>query len=213
MVLKITKDALTVVFGTLYTLLTIGFGIFVYSSLEIYGGDIRQIVLLLVINTFGGIIFLFLSIILNLVFFLSSRGNTSGKVGFGFGIVAWILFLIRWLFGNFPNPILFLIRWFFGNFPNPNLPNPDLFIGIVLGLILFGSILFSRCYSDKVLATLYRPHSNNRRPNTQRSQSQTSRNHRQQMCPRCGRETEYTPDGYYCSHCSRYISNDSLSSF
>ena len=90
---------------------------------------------------FYGSFFLVPSLILNLVFILSKEGNTSGKVGFGLGVPGWILNLIGSITG-----ILYMFYFTF--------ISPIIILILDIFLIVSGALLFSRCYSDEVLATV-----------------------------------------------------------
>jgi hypothetical protein len=191
--LKTPKDKLTVRYGIISAVLIVVIWVFMFIggvSRIYYSGDYHYHYLPYISSPGGlitifGVLFLIPSFILDLVFFISDDGNSSGKVGFGLGVPGWIICLIGSIYGL---SIGYYHRYI----------SPLIILLCVICLVVFNSLLFARCYSDEILKTLPNVHISNYCPATSNLGP---------PCPLCNRATKYIRryDRYYCYHCQRYV--------
>ncbi|MHA1253185.1 MAG: hypothetical protein ACTSRP_24600 [Candidatus Helarchaeota archaeon] len=192
------KDKITIIFGSIYCTFVISIWILLFSVVRLYSyyGGYLTIFYFMTFNgfiIFFGACFLVPSLILNLIFFISESGNTSGKVGFGLGVPGWVFCMIGSITGLF----------FWDMFSNFGVSTTIFALICSISLIVFGSLLFSRCYSDEVLATVSK---------TTRYPSNVSyaRHPPQELgppCPECNGATRYIYqyNRFYCDNCEKYV--------
>ncbi|MDD1777006.1 MAG: hypothetical protein LUQ65_02480 [Candidatus Helarchaeota archaeon] len=197
------KDSVTVVVGIVSLALIIIQWIiqvlpYEYELLSVYHSSTYLLNSTSGFLMFFGVILLIPSFILDAVFIASTKGSTSGKVGFGLGVGGWAIIVL----GNvavYLAPSHLIITTYI----------PLLSTTLTICLIIFGILLFSRVYKIKPRTDQDLPSTftTTRPEGASQSKASSSDDLVGPPCPDCNKATKYMAkyDRYYCPDCKKYL--------